>query len=236
MWPRLSIVAGLVAGVAVAGLLIGGLLFVGPRPAFTPSPTPPAVVSASPSADPSTDPSLAPTPTASASGSAGPSSTALFHIGEQAPPLVVPRVGGGTIDLAKLRGKPVWVTFMGTDSPPSRDEFPLMTDFAARYAANGLVVLAIDVGDDEGTVASFANELGATFPLGLDGDGSAAATWGASALPAHFWIDGEGIIRDGALGGIGADRMAAGAGSILRGVEVTPPEVEVTPAGVEVTP
>jgi hypothetical protein len=30
--------------------------------------------------------------------------------------------------------------------------------------------------------------------------------------------------------------MAAGAGSILRGVEVTPPEVEVTPAGVEVTP
>jgi hypothetical protein len=85
-------------------------------------------------------------------------------------------------------------------------------------------------------VATFANELGATFPLGLDGDGSAAATWGADALPVHFWIDAEGIVRDGAVGGIGSDRMAAGVGSILRGVEVTPPEVEVTPAGVEVTP
>ena len=117
---------------------------------------------------------------------------ALFHIGEQAPPLVVPQVGGGTIDLADLRGKAVWVNFMGTYSPPCVDEFPLMSGFAARHAADGLVVLAIDVREDEGTVATFANELGATFPLGLDGDGSVAATWGANALPVHYWIDKEG--------------------------------------------
>jgi hypothetical protein len=46
--------------------------------------------------------------------------------------------------------------------------------------------------------------------------------WGASAPSVHSWIDAAGVVRDGALGGIGPDIMAAGLGSILPGVEVTP--------------
>jgi cytochrome c biogenesis protein CcmG/thiol:disulfide interchange protein DsbE len=116
----------------------------------------------------------------------------------------------------------VWVNFMGTYCPPCVDEFPLMNGFAARYADAGLVVLAIDVREEEGVVAAFAESLGATFPLGLDLDGSAADTWkAAAALPMHFWIDAEGIVRDGALGGIGPDIMARGLQTILPGVDVT---------------
>lgn len=240
MWPRLSIVAGLLAGVVVAGLVLGGILFLGPGPArIAPAtPTPIAVASPSPSQSPSPDPSTsarpsatpsltaAPSPSSSGSGAPSPSASPLFpsplHIGEPAPSLVVPRVGGGTIDLANLRDHPVWVDFMGTDCPPCRDEFPLMNGFAARYAGTGLIVLAVDILEDEGTVAAFANELGATFPLGLDTDGTVAASWDAIALPVHFWIDRDGIIRDGALGGIGPDIMARGLASILPGVEVTP--------------
>ena len=137
-------------------------------------------------------------------------------------PSSVPQVGGGTIDLANLRGKPVWVNFMGTYCPPCLDEFPLMNGFAARYADDGLVVLAIDVKEEEGAVAAFAESLSATFPIGLDSDGSAQARWGALALPVHFWIDKDGIIRDGALGGIGPDIMARGLSAIMPGVDVTP--------------
>ncbi len=64
MWARLSIVAGLVIGVAVAGLLLGGILaFVPDRPlpsaaapsapVATPAPSPSASAVASPSAVPS---------------------------------------------------------------------------------------------------------------------------------------------------------------------------------------
>jgi thiol-disulfide isomerase/thioredoxin len=116
----------------------------------------------------------------------------------------------------------VWVNFMGTYCPPCVDEFPLMNGFAARYADEGLVVLAIDVREDEGTVAAFAERLGTTFPLGLDADGSAVARWDAVALPVHFWIDKDGVIRDGALGGIGPDVMAQGVSTIMPGVDVTP--------------
>ena len=72
-------------------------------------------------------------------------------------------------------------------------------------------------------MASFAESLDTTFPLGLDSDGSAADRWGASAaLPMHFWIDKEGIVRDVALGGIGPDIMARGVQSILPDVDRHP--------------
>ncbi len=225
MWPRLSILAGLLTGVVAAVLVLGAIVAFAPERAATATPAP--VPSGSFGL---ASPSLAPSPSVGASGSPGtsgsppgsPGSGALFHVGEPAPALVVPQVGGGTIDLANLKGQPVWVNFMGTYCPPCIDEFPLMNGFAARYADDGLVVLAIDVKEDEGTVAAFAERLGATFPLGLDTDGSAQTRWDAIALPVHFWIDKDGIIRDGALGGIGPDIMAGGLKTILPGIDVTP--------------
>jgi cytochrome c biogenesis protein CcmG, thiol:disulfide interchange protein DsbE len=216
MKAHLSIVAGLVVGVAVAGLVLGGFFALAPDPPLLATPSPPlAIATASPSAAASTSPSAS--PGASASAATGP-----FHIGQPAPPLVVPQVGGGTIDLASLRGKPVWINFMATWCPPCQDEFPLMNGFAARYADSDLVVIAIDVKEEEGAVAAFAEGLNASFPLGLDSDGKAADTWDAVALPVHFWIDAEGVVRDGALGGIGPDVMATGLETILPGVDVTP--------------
>jgi cytochrome c biogenesis protein CcmG, thiol:disulfide interchange protein DsbE len=225
MWPRLSILAGLLAGVAAAALVIGGILFLAPEPGA--GTTPPPQPSASLTVIPSLSSLPSASPSAGASGSGAPSSdpssaAALFHVGEPAPVLVVPQVGGGVIDLASLRGKPVWVNFMGSYCPPCRDEFPLMSGYANRLADDGLVVIAVDVKEDEGVAAAFAESLGATFPLGLDADGSAAARWDAIALPVHFWIDKDGIIRDGALGGIGPDVMSAGLRTILPGVEVGP--------------
>ena len=219
MGPRSSIVAGLLVGIALALALIVGVVALAPDP-VTPTPAPPQA--STPASSPSP---AAPTPASSTSGpSAAPSASGSlpFHVGELALPLVVPQVGGGSIDLAALRGKPVWVNFMATWCPPCQDEFPLMNGFAARYADDGLVVVAIDVKEEEGIVAGFARNLGATFPLGLDLDGRAAETWDAIALPVHFWIDADGIVRDGSLGGIGPDIMARGLQAILPGIDVKP--------------
>ena len=223
MSSRLAILAGLLCGILVAAAVLGGIFVLAPETTGllpTPSPVPSPSATASPSAGPSVGPSGS--PDASASSSASPSAGALFGIGQPAPPLLVPQVGGGTIDLADLKGKPVWINFMATWCPSCQDEFPLMNGFAARYAADGLVVIAVDVKEDEGTVAAFAESLGSTLPMGLDSTGAASETWDALALPVHFWIDADGIVRDGALGGIGPDIMARGLQSILPGVTVTP--------------
>jgi len=222
MGPRFAIAAGLLAGVGVAALLLIGLLVLAPEPSIPATPAP-SIAQASGSFEPTADasPRASTTPTGSATADSSASSSA-FHVGQPAPALVVPQLGGGTIDLATLKGKSVWVNFMATWCPSCQDEFPLMSGFAARYGGSGLVVVAVDVREDEGTLAGFAQRLNATFPLGLDSDGQAARRWGAVALPVHFWIDATGIVRDGAAGGIGADTMVEGLKSILPGVDVTP--------------
>ena len=219
MSPRTTVAAGLASGIAVAiAIIVAAVAFL-PEPGIGPTGSEPPGGSGDVAGSPSSGPGD--------SGSAGPSVVAsvgdgLFHVGEPAPPLVVPQLGGGEIDLANLDGQAVWVNFMQTTCPPCVDEFPLMNGFAARYAEAGLVVIAIDIREDEGTVAAFAQSLNATFPIGLDADGTAQAAWDAAALPVHFWVDRDGIIRAGALGGIGPDIMAENLQTILPGVDVTP--------------
>ena len=224
MGPRLSVAAGLAAGGLLALAIVAGVILFGPEivvpaPSIAASSSPaPSVAEATPSAAPTASPELTAVPSAAPSGD----EVANFHIGEQAPDLVVPQVGGGTIDLSLLEGKPVWVNFMQTTCEECITEFPLMNGFAARYGEEGLVILAIDIREEEGTVAAFAQSLNATFPLGLDADGTAQRAWGAFALPIHYWVDRDGIVRAGALGGIGPDIMAEHLGTILPGVDVTP--------------
>jgi thiol-disulfide isomerase/thioredoxin len=216
MGPRSSVALGLLAGVAVAALVFAVLVAALPETVAMPSPTPSPVVSFAPSPTVQGSPGVSPSPTP------GSSADAAFMIGQPAPPLVVEQLGGGTIDLVNLRGKPVWLNFMATWCPPCRDEMPRMVDFATRYADTGLVVIAVDVAEDEATVSAFVNEVGVTFPVGLDPDGAAHAEWGAAALPVHYWIDATGVIRAGALGGIGPDLMAESLATILPGVDVQP--------------
>jgi thiol-disulfide isomerase/thioredoxin len=225
MGGKTAVALGLVAGLVAGGLIVGGVIALVPVPGAGP------LVPA-----PSAQASIAPLPASVPPGSVPPGSEApsqavepsestiaqAFGIGEPAPPLVLPLVGGDTIDLVSLRGKPVWVNFMATWCAPCRDELPRMAGFAARYEDTGLVILAVDVREDEAAVQTFFQDLNIFFPVGLDKDGRAQAEWGAVALPVHFRVDADGIVRDGALGGLGPDIMAAGLRSILPGVNVTP--------------
>lgn len=219
---RLSIVIGVVAGVFVTAGVLAGILAFAPDPAPVARSSPSLLASATPGPGPSGSTEPNGSPDASGPGASPTLITTSFHVGEPAPPIKVAQLGGGEIDLAALKGQPVWVNLMATWCPACIDEFPLMNGFAARYAANGLVVLAIDVREDEGTVASFARRLEPIFPMGLDPDGVVAEAWDAIALPMHFWVDAEGIVRYGAVGGIGPDEMVRGLRTILPGVEVTP--------------
>jgi thiol-disulfide isomerase/thioredoxin len=187
-----------------------------PAPSPASSPTPLASTATTPTPTPLASTATTPTPTASGSVSPFP------LVGRRAPTLTAPQVGGGAIDLAALLGKPVWVVFTGTYCPSCRDEYPMMNSLAARYADTGLVVVAIHVREGEQTVAPFVSSLNVVFPVGLDEDGSRARTWDAAALPVHYFIDAQGVVRDAALGGIGRDVMARGLQAILPGVTVKP--------------
>ena len=218
----LAILLGLAVGISAAVGLGAAVIALTPAPTVRVTPAPPAASVASPvpavGATPAEASGTGTTPAPGASQTTSP----FPLVGQPAPALTAPQVGGGTIDLAALRGRPVWLVFTGTYCPPCRDEYPVMNGFAARYAATGLVVLAIHVREGEQTVAPFVTSLNVVFPVGLDQDGSRARAWDAVALPIHYFIDAQGVVRDAAIGGIGPDLMAQGLESILPGVTVTP--------------
>jgi cytochrome c biogenesis protein CcmG/thiol:disulfide interchange protein DsbE len=241
MGTRFALALGIVVGILAAAILALAVVSMAGGPAATVT-LPPA--SAAPAAPPSGGASGSPAASALASavpvatsGATGASpgaspgassaSGGLFGVGLAAPPLQVERLGGGTIDLASLRGKPVWVVFTGTYCPPCRDEYPFLESFATRYASTGLVVVTVHEKDDAAAVSALTSELGITFPVGLDPAGTAGRDWKAIALPIHFWVDRDGIVRAGALGGVGPGMMASSLATILPGIDVTPAE----PAG-----
>ena len=96
-----------------------------------------------------------------------------------------------------------------------------MNGFAARYADDGLVVLAIDVKEDEGAVAAFAEQPRRHVPARARqrrlGRRRAGTRWPCRSTSGSTRTA---IVRDGALGGIGPDIMARGLRTILPGVDV----------------
>jgi thiol-disulfide isomerase/thioredoxin len=232
MGGKTAIALGLVAGLVAGGLIVAGVIALAPVPGVSAqSPSPAAEASGAPSASVAVTapPSASQAPSGSqpaASASPGePSASAVaedFGIGKPAPALALPLMGAETVELTGLKGEPVWVYFMTTSCEPCRTELPRMAEFATRYEDTGLVILAVDVKEEEAAVQAFFDDLKIVMPVGLDTDGAAQVGWGATALPVHFWIDKDGIVREAALGGIGADAMAEGLGKILPGVTVTP--------------
>ena len=162
MGGKTAIGLGLASGVLAGGLAVGALI------ALAPGPVAPVVVASPSPSEPGFAASGAPSGTASqrpaaSGGSPAPSASSpaeAFGVGEPAPPLELPGVGGEPVNLADYLGRPVWVNFMATWCPPCHDELPLMAGFQARFDDAGLVVIAVDVREDEPTVQAFFADMG----------------------------------------------------------------------------
>lgn len=114
---------------------------------------------------------------------------------------------GREVRLADFTGRPVWVVFWATWCPPCQQETP---DIRAAYEANrgaGLVVLAIDVQEDVGTILRYADRYGLTYTIGVDTYAAIMKTYGVFGLPTHYFIDRSGVIRYRYFGPLKRDQM-----------------------------
>jgi thiol-disulfide isomerase/thioredoxin len=106
-----------------------------------------------------------------------------------APPLALPDLAGRPVDLAALRGQVVLVNFWATWCPPCVEEIPSLDRLHAQLAPHGFTVLAIDVGEDRGTVERFLADKPVRFPVLLDPEGGSFKTWKAYAFPTSVVLD-----------------------------------------------
>jgi thiol-disulfide isomerase/thioredoxin len=177
----------IVGGILTIVLLMGSL---GTAPGL---PTRPPV-SAPPIPTPSGNVSL---PSAVPSGTSNGSALA---IGQVAPPLRVTLTDGSLMDLSDFAGQPIWVNFMATWCPQCTTELPMMEQFQGKLT-DQMTILVVDVGEDRSTVKDFMNGLNVDLTVGVDPDGSVQRSWGAMALPIHYWIDADGVVQQIVYGG-----------------------------------
>ncbi|AGK50702.1 MULTISPECIES: TlpA disulfide reductase family protein [Burkholderia] len=117
-------------------------------------------------------------------------------VGRPAPGLVLHTLDGQNIASDDLRGNVVILTFWATWCEPCRIELPLLSEYAAHHAANGLRVLgfSLDGPDSLAAVQQVAAKL--SFPVGLLGSAYAGGYGRMWRIPVSFTIDRNGLLAD----------------------------------------
>lgn len=126
-------------------------------------------------------------------------------IGEPAPTFEATDLAGAKVALEAKRGKPVWVLFMASWCTECRIEAPDVQ--AAHENRDDIDVVAVYLNEDERAVGEYAERIGLTFEQIPDDLGEIAAAYGVRAIPAHFFIDADGVVQDVLVGALSADRI-----------------------------
>lgn len=116
--------------------------------------------------------------------------------GHPAPDISLNTTDGRPLKLSDFKGKPVVINFWATWCPPCRAEMP---DFQALHRELGdqVVIFSINAtAQDNGDVVGFMQEFGITFPVLLDVDGAAFATYNVLGLPTTVFVNRDGIIHE----------------------------------------
>ncbi len=119
--------------------------------------------------------------------------------GRPAPPVDLPLLDGGRLQLGTLAGHPVFLTFWATWCGPCLAELPELQRAYAARSDHAPLVYAINVDGPsprrEAQVRAVVQRLGLTFPVALD-DGPASDAYAVTTIPTAVRIDVAGNIED----------------------------------------
>lgn len=137
-------------------------------------------------------------------------STALaVNMGDTAPNVTLPTsTPATTVDLAKLKGKIVYVDFWASWCGPCKQSFPWMNDMHAKYAARGLDIVAINVDVKVTDAERFLATMPAKFTVAFDAKGATPKQFDVKAMPTSYLLDENGKVLLVHAGFRDADRAA----------------------------
>jgi len=118
------------------------------------------------------------------------------EVGAIAPPFTSFTLSGGPLRLSALRGQPVIINFWATWCGPCRAEMPELQTLYEQYAADGLRVLAVNLGERQDVVSAWVDDFGLTFDIVLDPQRDLEALYRVIGQPATYVIAPDGRISD----------------------------------------
>jgi thiol-disulfide isomerase/thioredoxin len=95
-------------------------------------------------------------------------------------------------------GRPVFLNLWASWCFPCREEMPEIDRAATAHP--DVAFIGVSVQDTRSDAAAFEEEIGVSYPLGFDDDGSVDASYQPLGLPASYIISADGIILERILG------------------------------------
>ena len=142
------------------------------------------------------------------------------EVGRAAPDFLLQTPDGGQLRFSDLRGKPVLVNFWASWCSPCRQEMPQIVRAYDAHTADGLVVLAVDLQENDGAVKDFAREFGMAFPIVIDRTGSVGDAWRiggpVQGIPSSYFVDRDGIVRARVFGPMTAETIDENLAKVLQ--------------------
>lgn len=127
-------------------------------------------------------------------------------MGQPAPPWSEPAVPSGTLSLASLHGKAVYLNFFASWCPPCNEEAPTLNALQKQYGSRGLQVVGVDVLENARKAEQFRSDHKLAYPAVVD-DGTLRNQYDVNGLPVHVFIDRSGVVRDVVVGELSATDM-----------------------------
>lgn len=124
---------------------------------------------------------------------------------------------GSEFTLSDHEGKVILLNFWATWCGPCVGEMPAFEKLQETYGED-LVLLAVNSGEDEGTVTSFLEKNGYTFPVALDPEYAVAMLYPIDAIPYTVIIGTDGKVAVTQVGAGDADTMYAHYSELIDGL------------------
>ena len=124
-------------------------------------------------------------------------SPSRVEVGVEAPSYAARNLGGDSVSLALLRGKPVLLNVWATWCLPCKEEIPYLESLHGKYASQGLQIVgvSVDARGDESKIEEFARDFRMTYPIWRDPDERVNTRFLAIGVPSTYLIDRDGILR-----------------------------------------
>ncbi|HMA34353.1 MAG TPA: TlpA disulfide reductase family protein [Chloroflexia bacterium] len=122
---------------------------------------------------------------------------------------------GRPIQLAALRGRPVWINFWATWCEACKLELPTMQQAYARYKSRGLALVGVDMREEPDQVRAFTQAQGYDWLIGIDADMQVRNRYHTVGIPNHLFVDAHGVIQAISLGPLAGNALAADLAKIL---------------------
>ncbi len=100
----------------------------------------------------------------------------------------------GAVKLSEYRGKLVYLDFWASWCGPCKRSFPWMNQLQARFGAQGLQVLAMNLDSKHADAIDFLSSTPANFTIGFDPKGSVASSYGVIGMPSSVLIGPDGRV------------------------------------------